>query len=154
ERLDLGNTEGGDDGVQRDRQDGEEDDIFDHPQALVQAEGKGDLLDAESARQLVQEFLGRSERAQPAAEYAAPPEQHAHCHEAPKDEHKGVEQEQLPAKTRQERVQERYYVDHGQLCVGDEPEESQGEEEVADAKPPIEAAAGGNRVLEDQDDAP
>ena len=73
--------------------------------------GNFDLLDAEPPRELVGKFLQRPERAQPAAEHAASPEQHADRDEAPEQEHHRIEQKQLPAKSGQQGVDERQDVE-------------------------------------------
>ncbi len=90
--------------VEGEAEDRHEEGVLDHPEPFVEDIGHGDLRHAETLGQRVGKLLQRAEGAEPAAEYAAAPEEQAERDEAPEDEDHRLDQEGLPAESGEQRV--------------------------------------------------
>ncbi len=150
ERLDLGPGLGQRHAAQREREQRDEDHVLDGPQSLVHGEGDLELGYAQRLGGATGQLLESAERAQPAAEHAAPPEQERHRDVAPQDEQQRLEQEEVPAELGAQRLGEREHVEHRKLgaCVPAQPQQRKSEK--ADAQPLVEAPAAGDEVLDDE----
>ncbi len=152
ERLDLGGLLGQHHRFQRDAEQHQQDDVLDGPEPLVHAERQVVLGNLQLARSLVDQFLQRTEGAQPAAEHATPPEQDARGGEHPENEDHRVGQEQLPAEVLHQRMNEGQHVDHRQLPQGIPADEHHGEDQIAVAQHFQEVGVLGELVLHEEDD--
>src|SRR5690606_35690813 len=118
----------------------------------MQGKGQFVLRNLDLARQLVEQLLQCSERAQPAAEHAPAPEQDAGGGEHPENENDRVGEEQLPAEVLEQRVDEGQHVDHRQLPQAVPADEQHGEQQVATAQPVQKLRLLGEAVLQEQND--
>ena len=123
---------------------------FKRPQALVEAPGQLQLRYAEPAAEMVGQLLQRPERAQPAAERPAAPEQQPGRHGEPEDEDQRVHEKIGPAEVGEQRVGEGQHVDHRQLRLGVPAEPDQGEDEKAVADPGGQPRPADEPVLEEE----
>ena len=102
-------------------------------------------------RDVVEQFLQRAERAEPAAERPPPPEQQPRGDRAPEQEDQRRRQEVFPAEAGHQRIGEGQDVDHRQLRVRVPAEPDQNEQQITAAHPDIELGAAHQRVLEEED---
>src|SRR5690606_18538860 len=152
EGLHLGGLLGHHHRFQRDAEQHQQDDVLDGPQSFMYGKRQLVLGNLQFAGDLVDQLLQCPERAQPATEHAAAPEQDAGGGEGPDDEDHRVAEEQLPAEISEQRMGEGQHVDDRQLPQCIPANEHHGEGQVAGAQPAQEVRVPGEVVLEEQDD--
>ncbi|MOA21822.1 hypothetical protein D3C78_1423360 [compost metagenome] len=113
-------------------------------------EGQFELRHLELARGFVEQLLQGAERAEPAAEHAASPEQDAGGGEGPEDEQHRVDEEQFPTEAFEQRMDEGQHVDHRQLPQAVPADIHQGEQQVATAQPVQQLRPAGQVVLQEE----
>ena len=84
---------------------------------------------------VIEQFLQRAKRTEPAAVGAPPPEQQRHGGGTPQNEDEWLKKELLPAKAVENRIGERQDIDDGQLRLGVEAEPEHAKEQETDTKP-------------------
>jgi hypothetical protein len=103
------------------------------------------------AAQAGEQFLERTEGAQPAAEDTPSQEDDGHRHIAPENENQRLQQEEVPGELGCQRIEESQDVDDRQLRAGEPADPDQGEEQKSRPQTLIKLAPFDHGVLEHQD---
>ena len=119
-------------------------------QARVPTVGDADLFDAEPAPEVGGQLLHGAERAQPAAERAAPPDKQGRQREAPQQQARRIVEQEAQRPVAARGPHEADHADDGELRLRPIADEQKREDEKRPARPGERARRGGEPVLREQ----
>ncbi len=126
-------------------------DVLAHPQALLQRDRRVPLRHAQRAGELAEQFLQRAERAQPAAEHAAPDQHHRDERVAGDDDHQRLGKVETNPGVIERRPHIVHDIDDRELHAGGPAEPDQNNQQESSAHEPVGDARARQRRLEDED---